>query len=153
MKKQSSRWSLGSFGAGNTMGTQNPLTTSSSSVIRDSVAGGMNGGGDEEGRGERVYSEGRIKLQAEKIQLEKKGQKVEGKYKELESQYKKLELKYKQVKEEMRGAEKEKEQLAKEREGKIPEGSKWQIFLDENGYDYYYNSETEACQYEKPERW
>jgi len=35
----------------------------------------------------------------------------------------------------------------------IPSGSKWQVYFDDNGFEYFYNEDSQECTYSKPARW
>ena len=163
-RRGSSRWSLGSFNVGGSSGamansprggTRNPLADGSinGSVISDESSFVEN----EVEQRERVKSEGRQKLESDVVRLAKekellvkKGKKAIDNYTLLESQYKKLEKHYQDQKTKIKedALEARVEEMTK-----IPEGSSWNLFYDEAGNEYYYNSDNEECSYSKPARW
>lgn len=73
-----------------------------------------------------------------------------------EGQMKRMEMKYREEKkknEARRTEEARSNALGGTTLEKIPEGSNWKIFYDQDGNPYYYNITTEECSYTRPQKW
>ena len=72
-----------------------------------------------------------------------------------EGQMKRMETKYREEKkknEARRSEEARSKALGGATMEKIPEGSNWKIFYDQDGNPYYYNVSTEECSYTRPSK-
>lgn len=79
--------------------------------------------------------------------------KMEAKYKALEEQYKRREKKFKEVLKNEEEKRKKARLIGDSELERVPEGSVWKIFYDQEGNPYYYNTVTEECTYSKPDKW